>query len=168
MELKKRVDFRKLVVFGYFALLAVYLVIGLTPAEAADYNIRGNLEIPSIGLRSDVTESELKDYRLSVPATIVGSFSQHTSKTLLVGHSSTVFERLGDVQVGDPIVFNADKYVVEKMVVLEKSQISMNMLLSDTDTKTVVLMTCAGEDLGGGDATHRLIIYAKIVASENE
>ena len=36
----------------------------------------------------------------------------------------------------------------------------MPKLLSASNEKTIVIMTCAGEDLGKGDATHRLILTA--------
>ena len=36
----------------------------------------------------------------------------------------------------------------------------MDEVLAPTEQNTLVIMTCAGEDLGGGDATHRLIVTA--------
>ena len=36
----------------------------------------------------------------------------------------------------------------------------MNKILEASDKDTVVLMTCAGKDLGNGDASHRLIVTA--------
>lgn len=36
----------------------------------------------------------------------------------------------------------------------------MSTLLTPTSQDTIILMTCAGTDLGNGDASHRLIITA--------
>ncbi len=46
------------------------------------------------------------------------------------------------------------------MIVKEKSMISMSELLKADDKETIVIMTCAGESLENGDATHRLIVTA--------
>mgnify|MGYP003312839861 CR=1 FL=1 len=42
----------------------------------------------------------------------------------------------------------------------EKSMINMAEILQEEDKDTLVLMTCAGEDLGNGDSTHRLLVTA--------
>lgn len=160
MELRKRLDFR-IVVMGIFAFVfMVYLIIGLQPADAANYEISAELSIPSIGLESDVTTLTLKDKVLETPDYIVGSFSRAKNKTLLIGHSSTVFQDLGEVKIGDAIEYDETGYRVVETKVFEKAEISMEEILAAEDTDTLVIMTCAGEDLGDGDATHRLIIVA--------
>lgn len=168
MELKKRVDFRKVVIFGYAFLFLVYLIVGLTPAEAAHYNVDANLIIPSIGLNSEVTRLELSNHKLETPDEIVGSFSRYENQTLLIGHSSTVFTDLENVQIGDTVLYDDEIYIIYDKMVLEKSKISMNELLDDTRIKNLTIMTCAGEELDGGDATHRLIVRAEIISSEDE
>ena len=164
MELRKSIGIRKVVVFAYFLLLAGYLIVGFSPApaEAAVYEISAELKIPTIGLISDVTTLKLRDGKLDTPDAIVGSFSRANNKTFLVGHAATVFKNLKNLEVGNEIVYDNTTFVVQKTEILAKAKISMNELLRETETETLVVMTCSGEALPGGDATHRLIITATI------
>ena len=144
----------------YMLVFGAYVIWGLQPAEAVkSYEISAELSIPSIDLTSDVTALQLEDHELKTPDTIVGSFSRAENKTLLIGHSSTVFQDLNKVKFGDRIVYNGE-YVVNKIEVLEKNDINMSNLLAAAEEDTIVIMTCAGADLGNGDATHRLIVTA--------
>lgn len=161
MEIKKRVDFRKVGAIIYIVAFLVYLVIGLTPADAAHYAVDSRLSIPSIGLESDVTALKLENHKLNTPDTIVGSFGWDENRTLLIGHSSTVFYNLKDLQVGESIIYNEKSYYVVDAVMVQKEDIVMEDLLDGDEFDTVVIMTCAGEDLGGGDSTHRLIVTAR-------
>ena len=43
---------------------------------------------------------------------------------------------------------------------LEKAAVDMSGILAKASRQTIVVMTCAGQDLGGGDATHRLLVTA--------
>lgn len=161
MELKRHFDLRYIFVGLYVLLFVAYIIVGLQPAEAvANYQISANLSIPAIGLKSDVTELSLHDNNLDTPDTIVGSYSRADNKTLLIGHSTTVFEHLDDVHLGDIIEYNETSYTVISYKIQAKSDISMARLLKSADKDTIVLMTCAGELLDNGDATHRLIITA--------
>ncbi len=162
MKLRKHLDFK--IVFGalYFLSFAVYLVIGLQPVEAVRYNTSGFLSIPSINLSSDVTTLKMENHKLETPDTIVGSFSMDNNKTLLIGHSSTVFDDLINVGLGDEIIYNGMYYEINDMKILEKSEVDMNEVLSDSDVSTIEIMTCTGEDLGDGDYTHRFILTAVI------
>ena len=160
MELKKHINFRKFAAVLYFLAFFVYLIIGLAPADAVQYEIEGSLEMPAIGLQSDVTRLKLHNHKLDTPDTIVGSFSWEENKTLLIGHSTTVFENLNLTVVGDVIVYNGKNYWVTDIVVKEKSKIIMEELLEGADKDTLVIMTCAGEIFESGDATHRLIVTA--------
>ena len=162
MELKKRFDFRYVFIGLFCFCLLVYIVVGLQPAGAAGYQISGEFFVPKIGLKSDVTTLDMHDRKLDTPDDIVGSFSQHPNKTLLIGHSTTVFRDLGMIRLGDSLVYNGESYSVEKIEVATKDRIKMGELLKDTDDKTIVVMTCAGRLLGDGEATHRLIITASI------
>lgn len=163
MELKKRLNARAVLIGLYAVVFVVYVIVGLKPAEAVQvYEISAELNIPSIDLVSDVTTLQLENRELKTPDTIVGSFSRAENKTLLIGHSSTVFKDLNKVAFGEKINFDNHIYVVQKIETLEKSEISMSELLKKADKDTLVLMTCAGTNLGNGDATHRLIITAEI------
>lgn len=167
MELKSRfrygLIFKTCFVFIYFAMIIHFLTLGFSPASATEYDISGQLLIPSIGLNSNVTSLELSDDGLDTPDSIVGSFSLHKNKTLLIGHSSTVFKSLASVQNNDTLIFSSKPYRVIASIVKEKNSISMSQLLKSSPRDTLVLMTCAGEDLGNGDATHRLIVFATAI-----
>lgn len=137
-----------------------YLAVGLLPAEAARYNIVGRLEIPQINLVSDVAEIKIEDHVLKTPDTIVGSYSRHEHKIFLFGHASGIFKNLANLQIGDEIVYQSITYKINSMIIEEKSMINMAEVLEEEEKDTLVLMTCAGEDLGNGDSTHRLLVTA--------
>lgn len=160
MKLRKSLDSRAVFTFLYFASLLVYLVIGFLPADAAEYDISTNIMIPSINLESDVATLHLDNNELKTPDTIVGRFTMAKHKTFLVGHASTVFRDLNKLEIGAKIIYDDSKYEVIETEILEKNTINMMELFAETDEYTLVIMTCAGEDLGGGDATHRLIVTA--------
>ncbi len=167
MEIRARLDFRKIVILLYVVCFVAYLIFGLTPTSAGvtHYEISANLEIPAIDLNTDVTALTLENRRLETPDTVVGSYSRAKNKTLLIGHSSTVFSELDRVWVGDNVMYNGATYIAKDIIVDKKENISMNKLLSSTKNDTLVIMTCTGTYLGNGDSTHRLIITAEITPS---
>ena len=167
MELKKRLSLRTVLIGLYVVVFGAYVIWGLQPAEAAQsYEISAELNIPSISLTSDVTTLKIEDHELKTPDTIVGSFSRAENKTLLIGHSSTVFQNLNEAQLDDEIIYNNNKYIVENIEVLEKADVDMSKMLAPAEKDTLVIMTCAGMDLGNGDATHRLVLTATISPDE--
>ena len=163
MELKKRLDLRAVLAVLYVTAFLAYVIFGLQPAEAAQsYEVSAELNIPSIGLVSDVTTLELENRELKTPDEIVGSFSRSKNKTLLIGHSSTIFQNLNQIRLNDEIFYNNNKYIVKKITIAEKAAVDMSELLMRADQDTLVIMTCAGANLGNGDATHRLLVTAVI------
>lgn len=167
MELKRRLNFRKILTILYIVAFFVYIVVGLQPAEARNYEISGELVIPSIGLKSDVAKLELENHRLETPDEIVGSYSRYSSKTFLIGHSSTVFKNLSTVSLGDLIYYNDETFRVVEIKTLAKNEINMDTVLAPNSEPTIMIMTCAGEPLADHDATHRLIVTAtKVFANE--
>lgn len=147
----------------YIIFFATYFIVGLQPVEAVTYEISAELSIPSIDLYSDVTSLRLKERKLETPDEIVGSFRGGDHKTLLIGHSSSVFKNLNKVQLNEVIIYDEDSYVVKDIYIIPKDELYMADLLKAEEEDTIVIMTCAGEDLGDGDATHRLIVTAKKV-----
>ena len=160
MELKRKVDFRKIVTIAYVCAFAMYIFVGLTPAGASNYEISGEINIPSIALQSDVTTLHLVDHKLETPDTIVGSYAPNDSKIFLIGHASTIFKDLDLVNINDTIYYNGKIYEIVGMETILKSDINMDKLLAPTLSNTLVIMTCAGTPLRNGDATHRLIVTA--------
>ena len=149
-----------MVVF-YLILLPSLIIFNLEPVGATEeYTISGKLSIPSVSIESPVTTIELSNNVLPTPSRIVGSFSNHKNKTLLVAHSTAAFSNLKNVIYGTEINYNDENYVVTKIVTEKKSDVKMNELLDTSQKPTIVLMTCAGKLLSGGDATHRLIVTA--------
>lgn len=164
MKLRKRFyfhfNFRKVFIATYCVMFAIYIAIGLAPAGAAQYETATQITIPSIDLYSDVVSLTLNGDKLDTPDTVVGSYMGAQNKTLLVGHSSTVFNRLKDVKLGDEIIYDGNIYSVTLKRLAEKSVIDMDEILAPAERDTIVVMTCAGRSLGGNDATHRLILQA--------
>ncbi len=167
MELRRRLDLRMVLAGLYVLLFSIYIVVGLQPADATKLEVAAELSIPAIDLNSDVTNLKLNGTKLDTPGTIVGSYSQAKNKTLLIGHSTTVFENLNQVKVGDEINYDGKIYIVKESKTLAKAEISMDDLLAGAEIDTLEIMTCAGELLGGGDATHRLIVTAVVNDATN-
>ena len=162
MELKRRLDLRAIFIGLYVLAFAVYIIVGLQPAEAANYAVSAELAIPDIGLNTDVTTLEFDGHQLNTPREIVGSYSEAQNKTLLIGHSTTVFQNLNQVQLGDTINYDNKVYRVTAIDMVAKSEVKMSKILAPAEKDTIVIMTCAGQLLNGDDATHRLMVTASI------
>ena len=161
MELKKRFNSKCIFIGLYFVAFLAYIIYGLQPVEAAQsYEIADQLEIPSIALDTDVAKLQLEADGLHTPDKIVGSYTKNDNKTLLIGHSTTVFRDLDKVDLDATIIYSGQKYRVTAIDMEQKDKIDMSKLLQETDRDTLVIMTCAGKLLEKGDATHRLIITA--------
>ena len=160
MELRRRGDPRLVFLVLSLLLAAIYIIVGLQPAEAANYEVTTKLAIPEISLNVDVTALELNNGKLDTPDAIVGSYTRAKNKTLLIGHSTTVFQNLDQVKLGNTINYDGQLYRVVARDMIQKADVEMQQVLAGTDKDTIVIMTCAGQLLGGGDATHRLIITA--------
>lgn len=160
MELKRRFSFRRLFTAIYIVSFLVYIGFYVVSPDGIAYMFDGGLLIPAIDLTSGVTKLELKNNRLDTPDSIVGSYSRNTNKTLLIGHSSTVFKNLDKVNVNDTITYNNTEYIITNVETFKKSDISMKNILKSEAKDTLILMTCAGEPVGEKDATHRLIVTA--------
>lgn len=150
----------------FMIMLPIYLFIGLQPAPFADAASYPILEIPTINLKTPVASVELVDRQLAVPATIAGIYQPFDNKLFIIGHSSTVFKNLNQLQLNHTFTYANETYHITDRTILQKSNISMNELLADTPEKTIIIMTCAGEPLPNQDATHRLIITATLARPE--
>lgn len=146
---------------SFVLIFGVYIWFGLQPAEAA-HTRRPSLSIPALGIESDVVETEIINGKLEVPSTLAASYSRNENKTLIYGHSTSVFEKLDNINIGDAIVYNDRTYHVTDITVVKKEDINMYEILSYEDEETIVLMTCDGELYDGGGASHRLIVTASI------
>lgn len=161
---KKLASPRAIFVSVYAVFLAAYIIIGLQPVSATSTNtFIGTLSIPSINLETNVTKLTLKDNQLQIPDDVVGEF--HTSKKnhLLLGHSTTIFRDLENLDIGDTVYYGESQYIISTEEIKDKDQVNMKELLKNTGAEKITLMTCAGELLDNQDATKRLIITAEKV-----
>ncbi len=159
----------KLALLAFYAIaIPAFIVIGLQPAyTSAEVKAQESataeefLTIRSINLETPVSRVYLKNNTLDAPQYIAGYYRSYENKLLLIGHSLTVFENLKDIKIGDKIDFADGTYVVKNLETKEKSAIDMSEILKNEDVPTMILMTCAGEQLSGVDFSHRLIVTAK-------
>ncbi len=165
----------KLIYAGIFAAYAIFafafITIGLQPIRSAEVAYAdesavadATITIDAIGLDAPVMQSAINENTLSVPEQIAASYSTTQTKTLIFGHSSTVFKDLHQVSMGDEIVYRNQTYHVINTKEQRKDEISMSEILAPTKTPTIILMTCSGDLIPGsnGDHTHRLIITAEL------
>lgn len=98
---------------------------------------------------------------------------------LLYGHNSgAVFGGLAGLSVGNTFTVTRNNvtttYRIASKTVYERQELTvgkrengfqtlMAMIRDGALGHSVALMTCAGQDLGGGDATHRLVIFADAI-----
>ena len=152
------------IIFGviYFCIVAGLTAYFFIP-KPVDASSDERLFIPSIGLVARVQNIEREENSLKAPDYAVGAYRATIHKTVLIGHSSTVFENLHNIKLKDKFKFDEKNYVVQKIEILEKTMIDMNEIVAETEENTVVLMTCYGEQLSGQDFSHRLIVTAKEV-----
>lgn len=147
---------------AYLFTLGFYLYHGFQPYQVGA-SAPERLFIPSIGLSTPVDDIAKIGPALEVPEVIAGAYSENTHKTLLVGHSNTVFTRLKELQTGASLTFDRQNYLVTSVTVKAKSEIDMSEILAPTPEPTLILMTCTGQHLSGHDYSHRLIITAQKV-----
>lgn len=145
----------------FIILAPVYFFSGIQPVSSIEAASYPELNIPSIDLSTPVAPLEMTDHQLIAPATIAGSYSQAEHKQFIIGHSSTVFQNLENVQMYQRLSYNNTEYTITTIETLEKSAIDMNAILAPADADTLVIMTCAGTPLPNQDASHRLIVTAE-------
>ena len=131
------------------------------PVEKPNNTISNNIKI---GGRT------ISIFRTSATTTDSGKQVARYKEKFLYGHNTeTVFGMLKNLPIGSTFSVTEDEiesnYQIASSITLEKSETArfMNALVDGRykgNRYDLVLMTCAGESLGGGDATHRLIVFA--------
>ena len=151
-------------IFGvlYFALIAGFTAYVFMP-KTADASSEERLFIPSIGLIARVKNIERTGNQLIAPDEIAGAYQPTIHKTVIIGHSSTVFKDLKNIDGDDTFTFDKKSYKIKDHKIIEKSVVDMSKVVEETDVNTVILMTCYGEPIGPQDYSHRLIITAEEV-----
>lgn len=159
---KKLANPRAIFISVYAIFFVAYIIVGLQPASAvSSTQITSTLQIPSINLESEVAKIKLQNGELQIPDDIVGEFHISKKNHLLLGHSTTIFKNLEDLDIGDVIYYGDSQYIVSTEETKAKSQVNMKEILKNTGAEKITLMTCAGELLENQDATKRLIITAE-------
>ena len=161
---RKRILFALLAFYAVFIPTFIWIGFGEVKSEQT-YAVEAqeateHLAIAKIDLDAPVKQVALQGTKLEVPEQIAGSYTPSENKTLLIGHSSTIFKNLDQLRVGDRIIFNNERFTVTNTEVLEKAEIEMSEILKNEEVHTLVIMTCAGENIGGNDFSHRLIVTA--------
>ena len=153
----------------YFVAAFAFVTIGLQPVKNSEavYATESEmatalLSIDSINLYAPVKPITLNSKELEVPEQIAGSYSVHQNKTLIVGHSSTIFSTLSSVKTGEKISYSGKEYTITDITEKQKQDIIMKDILKAEGTDTLILMTCSGDKIenSSSDHTHRLIITA--------
>ena len=148
-------DFVVLITLVSASAFFINSIVSDTNATTAD-----QLVIDGINLSTPVENVELKGTELISPEKIAGAYKAARNKTLLIGHSTTVFKDLDEID-GDMIIeYKGKEYQITEMVMMKKEDISMFDLTRPAEKDTIILMTCAGEATGNHDFTHRLVITA--------
>jgi len=153
----------------YFVAAFAFITIGLQPVKDSEavYAVESEtatalLSIDSINLYAPVKPVTLNSKTLEVPEQIAGAYSVHENKTLIMGHSSTIFSGLKSVKTGAEISYNSKIYTITDITEKQKQDIVMKDILKSEEKPTLILMTCSGEKIAGSasDHTHRLIVTA--------
>ena len=148
-------DFVVLIALISASAFFINSIVSDTSAASAD-----QLTIDGINLNTPVEKVELKGNELVSPETIAGAYEASPNKTLLIGHSTTVFKNLDEINGDMLIEYKGKEYQITEMVMMKKEDISMFDLTRPAEEDTIILMTCAGKATGNHDFTHRLVITA--------
>lgn len=143
----------------YLAWAIAFVVLGMRP-RVTDAASGVALEIPAITLSTDVQQVQLENHRFAVPDAVAGAYRSYQNKVFIMGHRNTVFVDLEKVKAGDVIVYDGIEYLVESAKIMQKSEVDMSEILADSDVPTLILMTCAGQQITETDFTHRLVVTA--------
>ena len=147
MKIKKSSVFG---VFGalYLCFFLVFTFLAFQP-QTVEANTNLVLEIPKIGLTS--------------PERIAGVYHANQNHDFIIGHSSTIFQNLDKLAIGDTFRFGDQTYQIKTRKIEQKSDINMSKLLTKKSTPTITLMTCHGQKISGHDYTERLILTAELI-----
>lgn len=150
---------RTFLVIFLIIFASLFIIVGCQPTATDAVNYP-ELIIGSIDLDSPVEPIEPVDRQLEAPATIAGAYSQHNNKTLIIGHSTTVFKELHNVKIGEELTYGNRQYLIVDTETVLKKDVNMKAILQGSERETLIIMTCAGELLENQDATHRLLVTA--------
>ena len=162
MKIKKSSVFG---VFGalYLCFFLIFTFLAFQP-QTVEANTNLILEIPKINLTSPIRALEITDENTLIsPERIAGVYRANQNHDFIIGHSSTIFQNLNKLKVGDTFRFSDQTYQIKTRKIQPKSEIDMSKLLTKKSTPTITFMTCHGEKISGHDYTERLILTAELI-----
>lgn len=162
MKIKKSSIFG---VFGalYLCFFLVFTFLAFQP-KTVEANTNLILEIPKISLTSPIRALEITDENTLIsPERIAGVYHANQNHDFIIGHSSTIFQNLDKLKVGDTFRFGDQIYQIKTRKIQLKSDVDMAKLLTKKSAPTITLMTCHGEKISGHDYTERLILTAELI-----
>ena len=124
----------------------------LSNVQGVGVNEKGNMDVPS-GKTTNVGW-----YKYGVAPGGVGT-------AVIDAHNTAAFKTLSKVPLGAEIyVYTSEgkwlKFKVTKAKTYAMKNLSPSTLFAATNSRQINLITCAGQNLGNGEATHRLIVSA--------
>lgn len=127
----------------------------LSAVQGVGVNAKGNMDVPS-GKTNNVGW-----YQYGTTPGGVGT-------AVLDAHNTAAFKNLKDVAVGQKLYVQDAKgnwltFQVTKTEVYSMQTLKPSTLFAQTNNRQLNLITCAGQNLGNGEATHRLIVSAELV-----
>lgn len=128
-----------------------------TPVTTVEDWSGWTLDIPEIDLRYKMTQVYEQGNTIPVPKTTPGYYLNKEGNIFIVGHNTTVFQRLDEMPQHINIVIdgNWQTYTLVEHAMLPVQDIDMDSIIS---YQGVVVMTCAGYRVGE-TMSHRLILY---------
>lgn len=136
--------------------------------SSGDYNLitYGTISIPSIDLKLPIWEGAGKvELRYGVGHIPVSADAGQTGNFCLMGHRmkkyGSIFNRLGEVQIGDTIEVSAGDsiyhYKVDQIETISPSELSSYIGVSEEDCR-ITLITCTPTGVG----SHRLLVIGHL------
>jgi sortase (surface protein transpeptidase) len=127
-----------------------------TVIQGVGIDQKGNMDVPS-GKTNNVGWYQY------------GPVPGSTGTAVLDAHNTAAFKELNKVPVGEDIyIFTSEAkwlhFTVTQAETYSMQVLKPTTLFAATNSKQINLITCAGQSLGNGEATHRLIVSAQLAA----
>lgn len=162
----------------FIPLLTQAKQITSAPIKAIDHGVPTWIYVPSIGLSSPIKGVGIdKKGNMDVPSGKTsdvgwykhGTLPGNTGTAVLDAHVTAAFKDLEDIKIGESIYIYTStgkilRFVTKKAKTYEAKTTDPRVLFAPSKSPDLNLITCAGTLLGDGEATHRLIVTAKLAA----
>ena len=128
----------------------------LSPVQGVGVNERGNMDVPG-------------EYTNNVGWYERGVTPGNVGTAVIDAHNTAAFKKLDQVSVGAEIYVYTSAgewlhFVTTNAQTYSMDTLSPATLFAPANAPQINLITCAGLSLGNGEATHRLIVSARLAA----